>query len=123
MADFRTIALIFAICFFADFLYRVFNSGSETVESPPPLPENVNTDLSANAYSDKVEKFEKMEKVEEIADFNGPNFDDIEEDPPSEFQSNSPPPPNASKSVNSPHGNSGEKRSSVKVINILYCIS
>lgn len=43
MADFRTIALIFAIGMLADFLYRAFYGGSEEVDSTPPLTDDVNT--------------------------------------------------------------------------------
>lgn len=105
MADFRTIAFIFAICMLADMLFRNFMGGSEHVQEPH-TSENVNT----HGFEPDVHTAE--EKV-----YGSPSEDEFfsETTQPDDVQTIEP-------QVINVNSKADGFESRVRTINILYCI-
>ena len=111
MADFKLIALIFAVCLLVDSLYRAFQGTDEEVKSPP-VPDDVNTQpfepgIDPDTYHENPHIIGQKSDIDE----DGSEFEYFDDttDPEDETVVN----------INQAHTGSESK---IRTINILYCI-
>lgn len=79
MADFRTLALIFAVCFIADIMYSFFTGRNESVISKPPPTDHVNTEGFKPEDPGHQTEQHSHDVYDQLLDFDESEVEEIEE--------------------------------------------
>lgn len=79
MADFRTLALIFAVCFLADFLYSLFTGKNEQVTSEPPPTDNVHIEDFKGEDPGHQPEHHSHDAYDQLLDFDESEVEEFEE--------------------------------------------
>lgn len=111
MADLRTIALIFAVCMIADFLYRAYLGKNEVVDSSEPVPDEAHTeDFSSDPTTGESHSHHEHTYVDEVD-----MFDEVTDSETYHHKMED--------QYETVKGHKAPGESNVKIINILYCVA